>query len=272
MTDNSGSFQIIDLPPGRRIWLNTLELSWRPHTIYGQLEVDVTLIRQFIAQHKISTGETLSFTGYLTFCMARAVDEDKSVQAYMKGSRQLVIFENVDVGMMIEHTAGENKALMGHVIRDANHKTYRQIHDEIRLVQSAPLPSGRGMPTWYRSAMLLPRPLSTIFKALLKIAVNRNPSILVSMAGTVSVTSVGMFGHGHSGWGLTPTGTPLGMVVGGTAMKPAVVEGRIEPRELLSLTVVFDHDIIDGAPAARFTRRLVELIESGYGLVGMDEN
>jgi pyruvate/2-oxoglutarate dehydrogenase complex dihydrolipoamide acyltransferase (E2) component len=30
--------------------------------------------------------------------------------------------------------------------------------------------------------------------------------------------------------------------------------------------VVFDHDVIDGAPAARFTHRLMELIESGYGL------
>jgi hypothetical protein len=29
---------------------------------------------------------------------------------------------------------------------------------------------------------------------------------------------------------------------------------------------MFDHDVIDGAPATRFTRRLVELIESGYGL------
>ncbi len=32
------------------------------------------------------------------------------------------------------------------------------------------------------------------------------------------------------------------------------------------LTVLFDHNVIDGAPATRFTRRLVELIESGYGL------
>ncbi len=44
------------------------------------------------------------------------------------------------------------------------------------------------------------------------------------------------------------------------------MEGRIEPREILNLTVMFDHEIIDGAPAARFTHRLVELIESGYGL------
>lgn len=58
----------------------------------------------------------------------------------------------------------------------------------------------------------------------------------------------------------------LGMVVGGIVWKPAVIEGCIEPREILSLTVTFDHDIVDGAPATRFVRQLVELIESGYGL------
>jgi hypothetical protein len=34
----------------------------------------------------------------------------------------------------------------------------------------------------------------------------------------------------------------------------------------LSLTISFNHEMIDGAPAARFTQRLKELIESGYGL------
>lgn len=58
----------------------------------------------------------------------------------------------------------------------------------------------------------------------------------------------------------------LDLVVGGTAPKLAEVDGRIVSLQVLSLTIIFDHDIIDGAPAARFTRRLVELIESGYGL------
>jgi len=31
--------------------------------------------------------------------------------------------------------------------------------------------------------------------------------------------------------------------------------------------VTFDHDIVDGGPAARFTQRLAELIQSGAGLV-----
>jgi pyruvate/2-oxoglutarate dehydrogenase complex dihydrolipoamide acyltransferase (E2) component len=58
------------------------------------------------------------------------------------------------------------------------------------------------------------------------------------------------------------------LIVGGIARKPAVIEERVEPRYLLNLTVAFDHDVVDGAPAARFVKRLVELIESGYGLEG----
>jgi pyruvate/2-oxoglutarate dehydrogenase complex dihydrolipoamide acyltransferase (E2) component len=266
MNINTLPYHVVDLTPGRRVWVNTLGLSWPAHTMYGLLEVDVTLARRLIAEHKARTGETLSFAGFLTFCLARAVDEDKTIQAYRKGDRQLVLFDDVNVGLMVERQVGEKRALMGHVIQAANRKTYREIHDEIRSVQSAPVPPGRGMPSWFRSAMLLPWPLSRLVVALLRINGRRDPTIAVSMGGTVALTSVGLFGGGHSGWGLSPTLHPIGLVVGGIAWKPAVVEGRIEPREILSLTVTFDHDIVDGGPATRFVRRLVELIESGYGL------
>lgn len=266
MNDKTGPHHVVDLAPGRRVWINTLDLSWTSHNVYGLLEVDVTVARQFIAEHRARTGETLSFTGFLVSCLARAVDEDKGVQAYLKGRKQLVMFDDVDVGLMIEHRTGDKRALMGHVIRRANHKTFREIHDEIRSVQSKPVPSGRGMPGWFRSAMLLPWPLSRLFQSLLRFAMRRDPTIQVAMGGTVAITSVGMFGGSHSGWGLTPMPESLALVVGGTCRKPAIVEGRIEPREILNLTVMFNHDVIDGAPATRFTKRLVELIESGYGL------
>jgi pyruvate/2-oxoglutarate dehydrogenase complex dihydrolipoamide acyltransferase (E2) component len=266
MSEKVGSYRVVDLTRGRRVWLNTLDMSWPAHPIYGLLEVDVTVPRRVIAEHKKRTGETLSFTGYLTFCLAQAVAEDKSVQAYLRSRKQLVVFDDVDVGLMVERKVGENQTLMGHVIRGANRKTYREIHEEIRLVQSTPVPPGRGMPSWFRSAMLLPWPLSRLFKALLVLVMRRDPTIAVSMAGTVSISSVGMFGGGHGGWGLSPTPQPLALVVGSTSQKPAFIDGRIEPREILHLTVMFDHDIVDGAPAARFTRRLVELIESGHGL------
>ena len=270
MNNNIGPYHIVDLPPGRRVWVNALELSWPAHMMYGLLEVDVTVPRQLIAEHKARTGETLSFAGFLTFCLARAVDEDKSIQAFRKGNRQLVLFDDVNVGLMVERQVGDKRALMGHVVRSANRKTYREIHDEIRKVQSEPLPPGRGMASWFRSAMLLPWPFSRLVIALLRLNSRRDPTIAVSMGGTVALTSVGMFGGSHSGWGLSPTLHPLGLVVGGIAWKPAVVDGRIEPREILNLTVTFDHDIVDGAPATRFVRRLVELIESGHGLCEMD--
>jgi pyruvate/2-oxoglutarate dehydrogenase complex dihydrolipoamide acyltransferase (E2) component len=45
-----------------------------------------------------------------------------------------------------------------------------------------------------------------------------------------------------------------------------LIEGRIEIREYLNLTSTFDHDVVDGTPAARFAQRLKELLESGYAL------
>lgn len=266
MSNQVGPYHVIDLTPGRRIWLNVLDLSGPSHPMYGLLEVDVTVPRKAIAEHKAHTGEALSFTCFLAFCLARAVDEDKTVQAYRRGRKQIVLFDDVNIGMMIENKSSERGALMGYVVRSANHKTYREINDEIRSAQAKPAPPSRGMPTWLRSAMLLPWPLSRVAQALLGVAANRDPTVSVAMSGTVGITAVGMFGAGHTGWGLTPMPHSLSLVVGSIAWKPAVVEEQVEPREFLHLTVLFDHDIVDGAPAARFTRRLVELIESGHGL------
>ena len=83
--------------------------------------------------------------------------------------------------------------------------------------------------------------------------------------GTVDLTAIGMFGKGSS-WGIPPARPSLTIIVGGIGEKPGVVDGHIAIREYLSMTISFDHDTIDGAPAARFTQRLKELIESGYGL------
>ena len=268
MNSKTIAHHVVDLPPGRRVWLNALHLSGPTYWMYGLLEVDVTVPRGIIAAHKDRSGEALSFTGFLIYCLSRAVAENPGVQAYLKGRNQLVIFDDVNVGVMVEHTDGEKKALMGHIIEGAQQKTYRQIHQEIRNAQSGPVPRGRGMPRWFLSAMLLPWPLSGLVKALMGWATRRDPTVRISAAGTVAVTAVGMFGKGHSGWGITTTPHSLSLVVGSMAWKPAVVEGRIEPREILNLTVLFDHDVVDGAPATRFVRRLVELIEGGSGLDG----
>ena len=48
----------------------------------------------------------------------------------------------------------------------------------------------------------------------------------------------------------------------GVETKPGVIEGRIEPCEYLCVTVSFDHNIVDGVPAARYVSRLRELVEA----------
>lgn len=86
--------------------------------------------------------------------------------------------------------------------------------------------------------------------------------------GTVAVTAVGMFGKagGGSNWGIPIEFHPLTVALGAIARKPAVFGERVEPRESLGMTLMFDHDVIDGTPTAMFLQRFRELIESGYGL------
>jgi len=74
-----------------------------------------------------------------------------------------------------------------------------------------------------------------------------------------------MFGKG-AGWGIPINDHAIDLTLGGIASKPGVADGRIVTREYLCITLSFDHALIDGAPATRFTERLKELIESGYGL------
>jgi len=75
-----------------------------------------------------------------------------------------------------------------------------------------------------------------------------------------------MFGK-VSGWGLPLAGHSLAVTIGGIEEKPVLVAGEVRNRPHLRLTVTFDHDIIDGGPAARFTQHLAELIQAGAGLV-----
>jgi pyruvate/2-oxoglutarate dehydrogenase complex dihydrolipoamide acyltransferase (E2) component len=267
MNATVGPYQVVDFPSDRRFMANLLNLTWAgKHSMYGLLEVDVTRPRQLMRAQTERTGKALSFTGYLVLCLARAVDENTSVQAVRKGSRQLVVFENVDVGVLVERKAGDQRVLEGEVIRRANRKTLREIHDQIRAAQSTPPQASGRTSRLVQSALLLPWPLSRVMGAVTRWIMRRDPTIAAAAAGTVGINSIGMFGKGRSGWGIAPTMHPLDVIVGSMLWKPAVVANRIEPREILNLTLVFDHDVLDGAPAARFARRLAELIESGYGL------
>jgi hypothetical protein len=170
-----------------------------------------------------------------------------------------VIFDDVDVNTMFEVEAGGQKMIRPHILRAVNKKTLREIHEEIRDFQENH-ESGReaGFIGWF---VLLP----AFVRRLFIVALQKNPRWLKEMSGTVTLTAVGMFGNG-GGWAIPVPSQTLQVTLGGIAERPGFVNDQIEKREYLCMTISFDHDIIDGAPAARFTQRLKELIENCYGL------
>jgi pyruvate/2-oxoglutarate dehydrogenase complex dihydrolipoamide acyltransferase (E2) component len=231
--------------------------------IHGLIAVDVTTARGIVREHREKTGEALSFTAFLVTCLAKAVDEQKAVQAMRQGGGRLVLFEDVDVNTRIEREVAGQKYVIPYIIRAANRKTFRQIHDEIRAAQRA---DARVLVKRFRVFSILPTIFYSAFVWVFTAMGRLRPRLWKKTMGTVGLTSVGMFGDG-AGWGI-PASSPTAMMltVGGIGVRQVIVDGRPAIRECLSLTLSVDHNLVDGAPAARFTQRLKELVESGYGL------
>jgi hypothetical protein len=262
---------IVPLPLLQQQTIDWLELNRRRHLMYALLEVDVTVARRAIRAYRVRTGAPLSLTAFLISCFARAVAADTAMQAYRLGRQRLVLFAEVDVGSMVERDVEGARVPVPHIIRAANRKSPAQIEQEIRAAQQgqAAAVAVQSLPRWLQP--LLPRglPVWFLLPAALRRALwtwaLRNPYRRKRLIGTVGFSGLSMFGHG-TGWGIAPMGHALTLIAGGLAQKPDVVGTGIEPRESLCLTLVLDHDLIDGAPAARFARRLTHLIESGAGL------
>ncbi|MGE5262656.1 MAG: 2-oxo acid dehydrogenase subunit E2 [Acidobacteriota bacterium] len=264
MADQQPAFTVMPFSRERQVIVDGGRLASKKHTIYGLLAVDVTNPRRYLHDYRARTGESLSFTAFVIYCLAQAVDFDRSVQALRNWRNQLVVFDQVDVNTMVEIEMDGRKAVMPLFIRAANKKTLLEIHRSIRSAQSDPQSThGYGI----RYFALLPQFARDIFYW----AVFKQPHWLKTSLGTVGMSSVGMFGNGI-GWAIPFGIHTLDIALGGIAEKPGVVDGKIEIREYLHVTVCFDHDIVDGAPAARFTARFKELIEQGCGLEELEHS
>jgi len=254
-------YEIETIPRARATLVDALAVGARRHMVHGFVEVDVTRARQIIRRHEHDTGEALSFTAFIIAGAARAIAANKPLNAYRDWRNRLVVFDDVDVATLVEGEAGA--VAVPHVIRAANRKSFREIHDEIRAVQARPASSPQRSGFAARLSGRLPHFLRRLFMRALR----RFPLWLRRVAGTTVVTAVGMFGGGGAGWavGIIPLHT-LGLTLGGIVERSAVESGQIVTRELLDLTVSVDHDVVDGAPAARFIRRLRETIEMRDGV------
>lgn len=253
------TYRVEPIPPMRRFAIDAGYLGRRRHMVHGLIEVDVTDARAFIHEHERKTGEKLSFTAFIIYCLSKAIQEHPHVHAYRDWRNRLVIFEDINVTSMFEVEFDRKKTPIPHNFHATNRKSLMQIHNELRDVQNKPHASVESR--FMRWFLFLPAFLRRGFYW----AVMKFPNRFRELTSPVMVTAVGMFGRG-GGWAITMPNFTLNIAVGGISTKPGVYQGEIAIREYLDLTVSIDHDVVDGAPAARFVQSFRTLLEDAYGL------
>jgi pyruvate/2-oxoglutarate dehydrogenase complex dihydrolipoamide acyltransferase (E2) component len=261
MKKQHNDYELVPFPKIRRgLAIMYPSVKCKP-MVHGLMEVDVTEVRRYLREHKVKTGEPLSFTAYIITCLAQAIDENKFLHAYRKGRKRLVLFGNVDVATAIERDMSGQKQPIVYISRGANKQTFLEIHHEIRAAQVEQ--AKKAWEGWgdFKGFLFLPIAFFRFFWWMRR----TYPQVQKKYGGTVGISAVGMFGKG-GGWGIPINDHTIDLTLGGIAEKPGVVDGQIAIREYLSMTLSFNHDLIDGAPAARFATRLKDPIESGYDL------
>ena len=246
--------EVRPFPASRRLVTRALRAGRRIAPIHGLISVDVTEARRRLAKER----SDVSFTGFLVASVGRAAAAHPEVHAYRNWRGQRVLHRHVDIGVLVEVHTAEGSFPLAHLVRDADVRDVDDISAEIRRVKNDPTssPSGRLLGQVTTAAARIPGAIPVFYRLVARsVRVRR-------MAGTVAVTSVGMFAGGE-GFGIGfPTVLSLSVLVGGLSERPRATNGRVEVRDVVDLTVTVDHNIVDGAPAARFVADLRRTIET----------
>jgi len=260
------TFDTVTFPNSRVATIDVGRIAARKHGVVGLFEVDVTEARSRI-RGAIRAGRDISFQAWFIKTVADVIARDPAAQALRRGARNLVLYHDVDVALTIERNLGGSKVPLASVLKKANEKTIEDLCREIAELKKAPVASEKD----YSPGRASKASTGLFFRlpALLRRSIWRyilgDPVLRKNTMGTVMITNVGI-GKSSPGWIVPKTLHNLCIGIGSLAEKPWVHKKEIVIREILNLTVIFDHDAIDGMPAARFAGRLVEALEGAEHL------
>jgi pyruvate/2-oxoglutarate dehydrogenase complex dihydrolipoamide acyltransferase (E2) component len=251
----AAGYTLSPVPAERQPVLDRLAGASRRFQVHALVELDVTH-----ATAQINDADPrVSWTGFLIASIARAVAQHPEVNA-RKAGNQILSFDRVDIGATVEQHWQGRRVLDIVVVTDADQKSCAEITELLHAAKYGPgqphRPSGLT-----RQIVRLP---GLLRRAAIRAAGTR-PGIAATFGPAVGVTSIGMFSQG---WGWAIPLAPLTVIVtaGGVAERAVVRDGQVVARPMLPLTLSFDHAVIDGAPAARFTETLRTLVESPAAL------
>ena len=252
----------------RKLSMYGFEAVNNGHNIFALLEFDITSLRGRLREKRKAGGGGSLFV-FMLKAIALCMKDFPQFNA-MIGRRMTTEFESVDISVPVEMYRDGKYQNKQYIVRDANGKSMAEIEQEIN---DARKPSGDEMgyvfsKTVQRILDILPgRLVVAIIRGIL-----RNHKKVMQSSGSLFVTSVSMFST-LPGYIIPYIGGPkaCSFAIGSTLKKPAVIKDRVEIREMINITAVFNHDIIDGAPAARFINRLREIIEKEYDKIMMND-
>jgi dihydrolipoamide dehydrogenase len=208
----------------RRVIAERLTSSWQttPHFTVT-VAADVTKLLALRAQLKAS-GSNLTVTDFVLAATADTLAEFPDVNARTDGT-SVWPRSRIHLGMAVSVPSG----LVVPVIRDADKLTVAELHDRA---------------------------------AALAAAARAGTASVDDLTGsTFTVSNLGMFGVEEFSAIINP-GEAAILAVSSALPTPAVVDGRVEVRQVMRLTLSADHRIVDGAMGAQFVRTLQGRLEA----------
>jgi pyruvate/2-oxoglutarate dehydrogenase complex dihydrolipoamide acyltransferase (E2) component len=235
------------------------------HNIYALLEFDITDLRKYLRDKRIDKCGGSLFSFFIK-AIALCLKEYPAFNS-MIDRKKTTFFDQVDVSIPIEIERDGKIENKQYIIWNASEKTTFLIDREIETAKKT-IDDQRGF--------ILSKPMQKLMELLPgKVAISvirmmiRNHKRTKELSGTVFITSISMFST-IPGYIIPFIGGPKAssFAIGSISKKPIVIKDQIKIREMINVTVIFNHDIIDGAPAARFINKLRKMIENEYDTVG----
>jgi pyruvate/2-oxoglutarate dehydrogenase complex dihydrolipoamide acyltransferase (E2) component len=258
----STAFSYRTIPKSRIATFDTFSVGLQKHHVSALLEFDVTYSRKKLKELRRS-GINVSFNGWLIKVISSVLQKYPEASAFLYNKKKLIIFKDINISILIEKKIDDRRVPIPLVLEKTNEKSATDITSEIENAKNQELTDNDIVLTkkstfsekvYYRLPGILRR---NIWKIIL-----RNPQFAYKKMGNVVITSVGMMGQ-INGWFIHKSIHPLSFGIGSVLKKPVVIDNEIKIREILNMTILADHDVIDGAPMVRFLNELTKYIEEG---------
>ena len=250
------------IPQSRIATFDIVSVGLLKHHISALLEFDVTESRKKLHDLRKS-GINISLNAWIIKVIGNILHKHPEASAYLYNKKKLIIFNDINISILVEKKINNNKVPIPLVIKRTNEKSALEITNEIENAKDQELSdddivinkeSDISERLYYHMPGFLRR---AVWKFML-----RNPEIAYRKMGNAVITSVGMMGK-INGWFIQKSVHPISFGIGSVLKKAVVVNNEIKAREILNMTILFDHDVIDGAPMVKFLNELTRSLESG---------